>query len=163
MKNNKNSASTSLKGLVSQLENLLDEYLVKKSPITLPDKVKEFIVKAAPYLAIIGVVISIPTIVALVGLTSLLAPATYIGGVAIGRPYYGFGYIASTIIFAIVMVLEVIAIPGLFSRKRSAWNILFYSTLINLLGDLLSVNIGSLIIGGIISLYFLFQLRSYYK
>ena len=53
-------AKSDAKGVLSQLEAILDEYMVTKAPFALPQEVKEFIVKVSPYLVIIFAVMALP-------------------------------------------------------------------------------------------------------
>lgn len=103
-------------------------------------------------------VVTIPAILLAFGLGALVAPFAFLGGLQAGVSF-GFGMIFGVV----VLVLEALAIPGLFGRKRSAWNLLFYATLIGAVQNVLSFNLGGLVIGTLVSLYFLFQVKSYYK
>ena len=140
-----------------QLESVLELYLVKKAP-ALPENVKEIIVKYSPYLAILGLVLSVPSIITLLGLGGLINRYAYLSGV-----YYGPSFSISVIFLVISTVLMGLSIPGLFARKVSAWNLMFYSSLVNAVYNLIRFDLGSLIIGAAISLYFLFQVKSYYR
>ncbi len=142
---------------MAEFETMLDDIFAKKAP-ALPDNVKEFLVKAAPYLAIVGVVLSLPAVFAVLGLGAIAAPFAAMGGVS------SFAGFSISIIFLIAnMVLMIMAIPGLFKRTLSAWRLMFYSTLVSAVSSLVTFNLGGLIIGTAISFYFLFQVRSYYK
>lgn len=154
---------TDFKGAVGKLESTLEEYLVKKAPFQLPDNVKEIIVKFAPYLAILGVVMGIPGVLALLGAGTILAPLGLVGGMMTGRPFLGFGYIVSVLFLGVMVLLEGLAIPGLFSRSKKAWTFLYWSALVGVVQNIVTFNVGGLIIGGLISMYFLFQVKEYYK
>lgn len=160
---NSNSQKTDLKGSFNKIEVLCDEYLVKKAPFTLPANVKEIIVKLAPYFAIVAVVLGIPAVLVFFGLGTFIVPMGIVGGLASGRPFLGFGYILATIILAINIIIEAMAIPGLFSRSKSAWRLIYYASLINIVHGLITFNLGGMIVGGLISLYFIFQVKEYYK
>ena len=153
---------TDFKGMLGKLEVTLDEYLVKKAP-QLPEGWKEVIVKFAPYLAIIGVVMGIPGVLALLGMGTILAPLGLVGGMMTGRPFLGFGYIVSVLFLGVMILLEGLAIPGLFSRSKKAWTYLYWSALVGVVQNIVSFNVGGLVIGGLISMYFLFQVKEYYK
>lgn len=150
-----------VKGLVNQLEALLDEYMVKKAPFTLPLGLKEFIVKVAPYLVIIAAVFAIPAILLALGLSTVFVPVAMMGGYGYG---WGFSGIVTLAAAAITLVMEVMAVPGLFKRTKSGWNLVFYATIVSLIGSILSVSgiIGG-IIGAIIGWYILFQVKELYK
>ena len=154
---------TDFKGTFGKLEVILEEYLVEKAPFQLPKNVKEIIVKFAPYLAIIGVVMGIPGVLALLGAGTILAPLGLVGGMMTGRPFLGFGYIVSVVFLGVMILLEGLAIPGLFSRSKKAWTYLYWSALVGVLQNIIGFNVGGLVIGGLISMYFLFQVKEYYK
>jgi hypothetical protein len=154
---------TDFKGMFGKLEVTLEEYLVKKAPFQLPENVKEIIVKFAPYLAILGVVMGIPGILALLGAGTILAPLGLVGGMMTGRPFLGFGYIISVVFLGVMILLEGLAIPGLFSRSKKAWTFIYWSALVGIVQNIISFNVGGLVIGGLISMYFLFQVKEYYK
>ena len=150
-------------GAFKNLEGTLEEYLVKKAPFQLPENVKEIIVKFAPYLAILGVVMGIPGVIALLGAGTILAPLGFVGGMMTGRPFLGIGFIINVLFLGVAVLLEALAIPGLFSRSKKAWTFLYWSALVGVVQNVISFNIGGLVIGGLISMYFLFQIKEYYK
>jgi len=158
MDKSKSPQTADLKSALSQLETTLEEYLVKKAPFTIPNNIRELLVKIAPWLVLIGVILAIPGILVLLGLGTIVAPFAVLGGVrAIGT------FSLSMIFVVIVLILEAIALPGLFKRSRSGWNFLFYATLVGVIQNIISFNIGGLIIGSLLSLYILFQVKGYYK
>jgi len=154
---------TDWKSALENLENILKVYFTDKAPFQLSEKVKETIVKIAPYLTIIGVVFGVLGFLALLGSSAILVPLGTIGGIATGRPFIGVGYILNVLFFGAIVLIEALSVKGLFARKMSAWKLMFYASLISLVGNLVSFNLGGLIIGAIVSWYFLFQVRSYYK
>ena len=149
--------SSDLKSLFSQMETSLEELLLKKAP-GLPTNVKESLVKYAPYISILVVVLALPPVLALLGIGAVLSPFAYMGGV-----YAGSSFSLALLFLIASIVIEAAAIPGLFARKQSAWRLMYYGVLINAVYELFKFNLGSLIIGSVISLYFLFQVKSYYK
>ncbi|MFA6532465.1 MAG: chromate transporter [Patescibacteria group bacterium] len=157
------TGDTDFKGMFGKLEVILEEYLVEKAPFQLPKNVKEIIVKFSPYLAILGVVMGIPGVLALLGAGTILAPLGLVGGMMTGRPFLGFGYIISVVFLGVMIVLEGLAIPGLFSRSKKGWTFIYWSALVGVVQNIISFNIGGLVIGGLISMYFLFQVKEYYK
>lgn len=151
------------KGVLSQLEAVLDEYMVNKAPFALPKEVKEFLVNVSPYLIIIFVVMALPIILAALGLTTFLAPFAMMGGYRYGFSW-GFGAIIALVISVISIILEIMAVPGLFKRTKAAWRLLFYASIVSLIGSILSVSgIISGIIGTIIGWYILFQVKELYQ
>lgn len=139
---------------MDQLIATLDEYLVKKAPFQLPDSVKELLVKFGPWITLVLLVLLLPLLLVALGIGTIFVP---FGGVGYAA---GFGL---TAIFALVQIaLLVMALPGMFGRKKSAWMLMFYEQLVSLLGALLTGSIVGGIIGALIGLYFLFQLRTKY-
>ncbi len=154
--------STDLKSVLGQLEDTLDLYLVKKAPFTLPDNVKEIIVSLAPWVTLILMIVAVPSVLLVLGLGAVVAPFTaFLGpGPALS---YGINYTIAMLVTAVSIVLELLAIPGLFKRSRKAWNLVFYASLISTVSGILSGGLIGALIGAVIGLYFLFQVRAYYK
>ncbi len=142
---------------LAALDKNLDLYLVKKAP-ALPKGAKEAIVQFGPWVVLVLFVLSLPLILALFGIGTAMAPFAMMGGAN-----NGILYMVSLVILAASLVLEAMAIPGLFKRQKQAWMLMFYSTLLGAASSLLNFNIFNLIIGTLISLYILYQVREYYK
>lgn len=149
--------NTDFKSALSQLENILDEYLVKKAP-EMPKAWKEIIVQFGPWITLIMLILAAPALLALLGIGALLTPFSFVGGVGAG-----FSYIVNIVFSIVVIVLEAMAIPGLFARSRKGWDLMFYAILLSGVQSLLTGNIFGLIVGTLLSLYILFQVKSYYK
>lgn len=154
--------SGNVKATLGSLEETLDLYFGKKAP-ALPKDIKEILVKLAPYLAILGVVLSIPAILAVLGIGAIFAPFGMMGGWMTGRVFWGAGYYINMAFLIVMVILEALAISGLMKRTKAGWNYMFYASLVNILQNAVSFNLGGLIIGGVISFYLLFQVREYYK
>ena len=138
------------------LEGILEEYLVRKAPFALPTGLKEFIVKVAPYIAVLGIILALPLILLALGLSNFIY--------SFGSYAYRAGWYYPTLILtAATIVLEAMAIPGLFKRSLKAWRLVFYATLAQLVNSLISGGILGALVGALISLYILFQVKSYYK
>ncbi|MFZ3068857.1 MAG: hypothetical protein WA052_00890 [Microgenomates group bacterium] len=141
-------------GVIKQIEVKLEDIFVKKLP-ALPTSIKEIIVRFSPWIALVALVFSLPTLLGALGLSALMMP---------GWGYsYRFGYNIAWWISVASMVLLAVALPGLFKRKISAWRLMFYSGLIMAIYNLVTVNLGGLIIGTGISMYILFQIKGHYK
>jgi hypothetical protein len=137
------------------LIGFLDFYLVHRAPFQIPDQLKEILVRFGPWIALVLLVLSLPILLFAFGVGSLFLPFA-------GWAYAtGFGYL--TMLTLIEMGLLVAALPGLFARKLSGWNLLFYSQLISIVSSLLHGWILNAVVGGLISLYILFQIRSLYR
>ncbi|MFA5827937.1 MAG: hypothetical protein WC841_01045 [Candidatus Shapirobacteria bacterium] len=142
---------------IVKLEEFLDLYLVQKAP-ALPDNIKEFIVKYGPYISLVMMVLMAPALIGLIGLSSVAMPFAYLGGVR-----SGFNFSLSTILMIGQLALQVIALPGLFKRAKSAWRLMFYSVLVSIVYSLLAGNLINGLVSALISFYILFQVKSYYK
>lgn len=153
------SQQMSLKGSLGQLETVLDEYFGKKAP-ALPANIKEILVKIAPYLTLLGVILAVPALLSLFGMGAFLSAMPYGGRAMMG---VGYNYYMGIGFLIIMTVMEALAIPGLFARTRQGWNWIYYSTLVNVVSMAVSLNIVGLIIGTVIGMYLLFQVRTYYK
>jgi len=153
-----NTGKKDWKNMLVVLENKLNVYFGEKAP-KLPESVCDFIVKYGPYLMVVGLIFGLGSLLISLGLISAFLP---FAGMAYGYGYnYGFSFWS---LFSLaILVLQGMAIPGLFKRSKSAWNLMFYASLVSALSSLLSLDLGSLIIGMVISWYFLFQIRKYYK
>jgi len=143
--------------MLDKLEVQLDLYFNKKAP-QLPKNVKEAIVKYGPYITIVLLILMLPVLLGALGISAIVAPFAFLGS-AQGGILFILGWIA----LLIQLGLEVAALPGLFKRQKAAWNLMFYSSLVSILYNLLTMNLVSMVVGALISFYFLFQIRSYYK
>jgi len=148
------------KNILKQFEDLLDEYMVKKAPFALPKEAKEFIVKVSPYLTIIFAILTLPIIFWALRISTFLSPLA----AALGVNVWGFGTIVSLATAVITIILYLMAVQGLFNRTKSSWRLVFYASIVSLIGNILSTNgiIGT-IIGVIIGWYILFQVKDMYK
>ncbi len=156
------SKGSDFKSLMRQLEDNLDLYLGKKAP-SLPKEWKEFLVKVAPYLAILGVILGVPAILALLGVGTFIVPLGTLGGALTGRPFLGIGFLVNVLFLGAIIVLEALSISPLFKRSKVGWNYMYYATLLGAVQNLISFNVGGLVIGTLLSLYLLFQVKELYK
>lgn len=145
-----------VKNWLDELEIKLEEVFTKKV-WQLPTKVRDIIVKILPYLSVLALLVMIPMVLSLIGLT-MLSPFAYMGGFRAGVGY------SISIIFALVMgVLAIVIIPGLFKKEKKAWKIMYWMSLVNAVLTLMRMDLGELIIGTGLTWYVLFQIKGYYK
>lgn len=147
-----------MKQYEQKIDALGELYLVKKAPFQLPANVKEMFVKYGPYVAAVLLVLSIPGLLAAFGIGVVASPFSYLSGVK-----FGLTYNISLITGAISIILSFMSLPGLFKRQLSGWRLSWYASLVSQIGSLVSFQLLSVIIGLLISMYFLYQLKSYYK
>lgn len=133
----------------------LDFYLVKKAPIQIPEQGREWIVKWGPWIALVLLALSLPLVLALLGLGTALVP--------FGGYYYATGWGLAAVFLIVYFVLRIMALPGLFARKMTGWRLMFYSQIAVLVYSLLYGAVVSGIIGALIGFYILFQVRTKYS
>lgn len=133
----------------------LDFYLVKQAPFQIPDGGREWIVKFGPWITVVLLILTLPILLVAFGLGAIFIP---FGGVAYAS---GFGFLTLFIVVQLGMMIA--ALPGLFARKMAGWRLLFYSQLISIVYNVLSGNIISGLLFGLIALYILFQVRLLYQ
>jgi len=137
------------------LIGFLHFYLVTKAPFQLPDAAKEAIVQYGPWVTIVLLVLTLPLLLALLGIGAIFSP---FGGVSAAA---GFGIVA---IGTLVEVgLTIAALPGLFARKIGGWTLIFYARVVSFVTSILALSLASGIVFGLISFYILFQVRPSYK
>lgn len=139
--------------MLGQVEDTFNEYLVKKAP-ALPANVKDILVAIIPWFTLIGVVLMIPLMLVALGLSAFALPF-----MAYAQVHQNMFWV---ILSVITLILEAMALSGLFKRQRRGWEFLFYAQLVGVITMLFSLSIGS-IIGALLGFYILFQVRSYYK
>ncbi len=142
---------------MDQLEKFLEDLFTKKITFALPIKAKELIVKIAPWVTLIVIVLSLPAIFTLFGLGSFV-----VGMGAISSRYY-----IGLIVLVIQVIFMIMAFPGLQKRLIKGWKMMYYSNLISVVYALFSsYSFGDLVwtlLGSCIGFYLLFQIKSYYK
>ena len=148
---------TNFLSYLDQLTDILDTYLVKKAP-GLPIKWKDFIVKILPWFTLIILILAIPLILAFFGISLVLLPFSFMGSLGTGLNAF-----ISWIVLVVASILHLLALPGLFKNKKQGWTYLYWGVLLNGVYNIFTLNLGSLVIGTGLSLYILFQIRSYYK
>jgi len=137
------------------LIGFLDYYLVKKAPFQIPDNAKEWLVQYGPWITMVLLVLTLPLLLFLLGLGTALMP---FGGVGYAA---GFSYLAVAVL--VEVGLTAASLPGLFARKMSGWTMLFYARVVGFVATLLAGDLISALVGALISLYILFQVRALYK
>jgi hypothetical protein len=142
------------------LEDTLDLYFGQKAP-SMPDNVKELLVRFAPWVTLVLLLITLPAVLIALGLGALAAPLAFLIGPGYGVSY-GVTYTLGMIILGVSVLLEALSIPGLFKRSRQGWRYAYYATLVGIAGNLIGLNITSAIVSALVGFYILFQIRPYY-
>lgn len=143
---------------LSEVEKKCDEITLKLP--RLPLNVKNILVSIAPYLSIASIAFGVIWILGFI--------VIYVGFFAIFAPIFAYHALTNSFVawIQILSLLGVIActiraIPGLFGRTRNGWLWMFYGQMIMAAGDILTLQIGNLI-GLLIGLYFIFQIKENY-
>lgn len=147
---------------LGQLEDMLELYLVKKAPFQLPASAKELIVKVMPWATLIIMILALPVVLLALGLGAFAGILTGVLG-PFAAVSYAQGLTFSVVVLLVSVVLELIAIPGLFAKSVKGWRFVYWATLVSLVSSLMSFQIVSGLVGALISLYILFQVKSYYR
>lgn len=151
------------KQFVKPLENAY-----AKAP-ELPAGVKDFIVMVAPWVALIlGVLSVLGFAISLLGLGALGVLAPLAGTTTIS--FAGIGLI-TTVLALVSGVLLLLAFRPLQRKQLRGWNLLFWVLVVGLLSSAVVNTLFYFSLSGIavslvwflIQLYFLFQVKSYYK
>lgn len=155
-------------GIETSLDNLF-----KKAP-QLPEGARKGLASALPWLTLIGGILS------LIGAWGIFSLVNLANQISTGYGLYGYTAPVATFVGPLVWVglalivlqaiLFLVAFPGLRAHKKSGWNILLWVSFVNIIYDIVYnifayMNIGQLIfslIGAVIGLYLLFQVRSYF-
>lgn len=140
---------------MEKINKFLEDLFLKKMPGISP-KVKEWIAKIAPWLALIFGILAIPGLLSVLGVGFYTAPSWSLGA----------RYTAMTLIWfilaAVQVIMELLAVPHLFKRAKKGWQLLYWAALLGLVSSVLGVSIFSLLMTGV-SLYLLFQIKALYK
>lgn len=129
------------------------EVWFKKAP-ALPANAKDTLVKITPWIALIFGILGILAGLGAVG----VSPVVVFGGVRNSMIVLLSGIL--TIVSSVMMLM---AYPKTKALKLSGWTLLFWSSVVSLIGSLIIGSIVSAIIWGLIEFYLLFQIKSYYK
>jgi hypothetical protein len=146
---------------MKNLENFLEDIFLKKVPYQLPQKAKDIIVGFAYWAAIIGVVLSVLSILSFLRASSYFSTLSRVYGVSMGAQYY-----LGIVVLVIQTVLMGLSIPGLKVKSKKGWQMMYYSALVSVAYSVVSFySISSLVwslIWSAVGMYILFQVKSVY-
>ena len=154
---------------MKELENKLDELLVKKAPFQIPEKGRKWIADYAWVIALVGLVVGVFTFLPLLGAVGLVSVA----GFAIGAGSYVLLSWLSLLAMLAYLVVLGISVPKLKEKQKAGWQLTYYSVLfffvydvIYLVGYMGSYALFSFmwnVLGLAVALYILFQVKSHFK
>lgn len=158
MKTATTNPTPDVKTMFEKLETTLDLYFAKKAP-AMPESLKEAFVKYGPYITLILMIMALPVLLAIFGLSAVVMPFAYLGGLN-----NGFNFSVGTMFSVAILIMQAIALPALFKRQMSGWKMLYYVALVQVAQNLFNgFNLVNLVFDAVISFYILFQIKSYYK
>lgn len=154
---------------MDKLEAKLNELLVTKMSLKLPEGGKKFLVEALPWLALIGGILSALGVLGVLGSISVIGQAGFYGYTSL----YGGNYMMVLWMSAIVLVAQAIvsfmAFGPLRRHEKRGWNLIYWLDLFGIVYAVVSVvltsnimGLATSLIGAAIGLYLLFQIRSAY-
>lgn len=146
--------TTQLFGIVAQVDAAISPFFTKSLP-PLPDNIRELLAKIAPFLTILGVIFGVIALLAILGIVGVASPALVMYGAV--------GWIIGLIFLGAQVALQALAIPGLLNRQYNGWAFLFLSGLVGLAYDVITLNLISFLIGGLLTFYLLYQVKPYFK
>jgi hypothetical protein len=151
------------------LENKLNEMLVTKAPVQLPENARKWIAKYAWVFALVSLILGVLAFFPL--LAGLGVLSTF--GTAFGADRSLALAWLSLIAMGVYLVVLGIATPKLKNKEAGGWNLIYYATLAYFVYDViyaLSYISGAAVMGLVwnliwlvVSLYFIFQVRSQFK
>lgn len=124
-----------------------------KAP-ALPENAKQTLVNITPWIALIFGVLGIIAGLGAIG----VSPVAMVGGVGNSTLL-----LLSGIATIVASAMMLIAYPKLKALQISGWTLLFWSSIVSLIGSLVMGSIVNAIIWGVIEFYILFQIKSHYK
>lgn len=133
----------------SGVEQTLEQHLGATSKLQLPENMRAGFVRFLPWVALLFLPLHFAAVLLLLGISAL---ATLVGSPSIIGALVSVG----------VLVLDVIALPGLFARKRQGWAFFTYAIAAGAVGDLLSFSIFGLVMSAAL-LWLSFQVKYHYR
>jgi hypothetical protein len=132
---------------INQLDTVLHEYLVEKAP-AIPQNGKNAIAMVLPWLIIVFFVVALVPILT-GGILSIFT--------------LNLNLMVAMVMSLAIALIEVLAFPYLLKRQMRGWKLLFYACLLSVVQFLLTGNIIGGILGTLLSLYLLYQIKELYK
>lgn len=137
-------------------EKELESIFIGKFP-PFSEELKEGIAKYGPYVMLVAAILGLVALLSAGGLGSIAF------GLGAGSYASGYKFYVAIIVGIITSIIYIMAFSPLKARKKSGWRMLYYGILISLVGSLIQLQLLSLIIGGVIGFWILFQVREKYS
>ncbi len=134
-----------------------DDLLGSKAPIQIPGKVRYLMAKFGHWLVMGMMILVLPGQLISLGMRAAMLPFASMAGTDSSLKL---AFALAMLLFLIVILI--MALPGLQGRKMVGWQLLVLANGINMIHGLLTGAIVGPVLGAMIGLYVLFQLRRYY-
>ncbi len=131
------------------VEQTLEQHLGATSKVQLPTNMRAGFVRFLPWVALLFLPIHFAGVLLLLGISAL---ATLVGSTSI----------VGALVSAGVLVLDVIALPGLFGRTRHGWAFFVYAIALGAVGNVLSFSLFGLVVSAAL-LWLAFQVKYHYR
>jgi uncharacterized membrane protein len=164
---------------LQQLETKLDEVLNKKAPVKLPESVRKNLANNFWWIALILGILQLWAAWTLWHLAHYLDPLydraadfvnSYYGYTVVDNDLNMFYYVAIGVLIVDAIIL-LLATPGLKAHKKTGWNFLFYSLILNVAYGIIRIfsDVGGgfgaflwVLVVTTVTAYFIFQIRDYF-
>jgi hypothetical protein len=133
----------------AELEHNIERQLGPDSKFQLPEAQRRNFVRYLPWIALFMLPLQLGGLLLLFGITAL-------------AKLFGSASFLPSAISAGAFVLDLIALPGLFSNTRKGWAFFTYAIVLSALGKAFSLSLFGLIISGFL-LWIAFQVKYQYK
>ena len=145
---------------MGKLESWLAPIFAKAPHI--PQSARDTLVSFAPWLAIVFGILGLGTLFSIGAFASLFSPFILLAG-----GFAGILLFANILIGLFAAVLEILAFKPLQNHHKKGWNFLFYATVLSgvssIIGMLFMSNGAEGILGTLVGLWLLFEIRPAYK
>ncbi len=148
-------------GFLVKLDSFFQTYLVDKSPISLPESFKDFLVQILPILSLIFAIVLVPILCASLGLSALFSPLRFLFN--LNRPISNIFSLLSWFLSAISLFFGILSISGLFQQTKKGWTYTYYNLLLNFLNSFLLGNLTNGLFSTFLGLYILYQIKNRYQ
>jgi len=159
---------------LEKLETMLDESLNKKAPFKIPENGRKSLANAFWWIALVVGVLQLyaawlfwhaaHAVNALIDYSNAIS-AAYGGPTT--TTHLGLFYYLALLVLLVDGAILLLAAPGLKAMRKSGWNLLFYSLLVNVVYGVVALftsyggfsHLLSAVVGSVVGAYLLFQVR----
>ena len=137
-------------------QDMLEEWFMKLP--SLPKGGRDFMVQAAPWVALVGGVFAVLGGIAVFGFSAIFSPLMLMSGIGFTTSSF-----LSGVILLVAGAIMLMAFPLLKARKMKGWNLYFWSVLVWAVSSLADWHVLTALFWTAVELYLLYQIKSYYK